>query len=58
MLNNKKGECSGSLMNKSQESAISSVSATGCQQTERRAVLQCCRKGGGITSVLAVPVGG
>lgn len=40
MLNNKEGERSGSLMNKSHESAISSVSATGCQQTEWRIVLR------------------
>lgn len=38
MLSNKKGECTRSLMNKSQESAISSVSATGCLQTEPRTV--------------------
>lgn len=58
MLNNKKGERSGSLMNKSQESAITSVSTTGCQQTEQRTVLQCCGKGGGTTPVFAVPGAG
>jgi len=58
MLSNKKGECTRSLMNKSQETAISSVSATGCLQTEPRTVLLCDASSLPAASAFAVSVGG
>lgn len=58
MLNNKKGECTRSLTNKPQESAISSVSATGCLQTEPGTVLPCNASSFPIASAFAMSAGG